>query len=316
MRIIRGDRNIKEKIESPIVALGNFDGVHLGHQEIFRRVRERSLEVRGTPVVYTFDPHPLKVLAPDKSPPLLTTFHKKMELIRACGIDLVICADFNLRFAALCPRDFAGEVLSRGIGALEVFVGQDYTFGRQKEGTINYLRKMGGEFGFRVNIVDPVSVEGSVVSSSLIRDLLEDGLVSQAARLLGRFYCIEGKIVEGFKTGAAIGYPTANVDPMNELAPQTGVYAVTMSMRGLVHDGVANIGFNPTFKRDRMSIEVHLFDFSEDLYSEKVELCFIERIRDEREFASSSELVKQIAKDIETAKAALKRQRPQKENIA
>jgi riboflavin kinase/FMN adenylyltransferase len=305
MRIIRGVRNIKKKIESPVVALGNFDGVHLGHQEIFRRVKERSGEVRGTSVVYTFDPHPLKVLSPDKSPPLLTTFHKKMELIRGCGIDTVICADFNLRFAALCPRDFAGEVLSQKIGAMEVFVGQDYTFGRQKEGTINYLKKMGEEFGFKVNIVEPVSVDGNVASSSLVRDLLEEGQVSQAARLLGRHYCIEGKIVEGFKTGAVIGYPTANLDPRNELVPQTGAYAVTMNIRGKSHDGVANIGYNPTFKRDRLSIEVHLFDFSKDLYSQEVDVCFIERIRDEREFSTSGELVKQIAKDIERAKEIL-----------
>lgn len=292
-------------MESPVAALGNFDGVHLGHQEIFRRTAERARELQGVSVVYTFEPHPLKVLSPDKSPPLLTTFHKKMELIRESGIDVVVCADFNLRFAAQHPREFAEKILRGRIGVREVFVGQDYTFGRQKEGTINYLKKMGEELGFAVNVVEPVAVDGVTAGSSLVRDLIEEGAVERAARILGRPYSIEGKVVEGFKTGAVIGYPTANVDPRNELTPNTGAYAVTMTYQGRSHNGVANIGFNPTFKRDSLSIEVHLFGFTEDIYAAEVEVFFIQRLRDEQEFASPEELVKQIGKDIEAAKEIL-----------
>ncbi len=302
MRVIRGSRNIKEKIPSPVVTLGNFDGVHLGHREIFRKIRERAREINGTSVVYTFEPHPLKVLSPGKSPPLLTTFHKKMELINECGIDVVICADFNLRFAALCPREFADTILHRRIGVEEIFVGSDFTFGRQKEGTINYLKKMGEEFGFKVNVVEPVSVDGMTASSSFVRELLEEGLVSKASDLLGRHYSIDGNIVEGFKTGAMIGYPTANLDPKNELVPSTGIYAVTMSYKGRSHYGVANIGFNPTFKRDRLSIEIHIFDFNEDLYRKEIEVFFVERIRNEKTFPSPEALAREISKDIEKAK--------------
>lgn len=302
MIITRGTKNIVEPFPYPVVAIGNFDGVHMGHQIIFRQVAEIAGEHQGTGIVFTFEPHPLKIIAPEKAPPLLTTFRTKMELIQLCGIDRVICAEFTRQFADQAPRDFAENILAGKIGAREIVVGFDYAFGRGREGTIAYLKKMGDELGFKVHIVQPVRIEDRLVSSSHVRDLIEDGEVEKARQFLGRHYSIRGPVVSGYKTGASIGFPTANIDTSRVQIPGTGVYAVHILHGNNSRDGVANIGFNPTFHRDRLSVEVHIFDFSEQLYGKEIEITFIRRIRDEIEFASADELVSQIKKDIEAAK--------------
>ena len=306
MKIIRGSRNIREEIKNPVLTLGNFDGVHVGHQAIFRNVTLRSKEIDGTSVVFTFEPHPLKIIAPDRCPPLLTSFHKKMELIQEAGIDMVICADFNRRFADQHPRDFAKNILYKKVRAKEIFVGYDYTFGRGREGTIAYLKKMGNEFGFKVNVVDPVKIDVNLVSSSLIRELIEDGKIEQASLFLGRTYSIKGKVIDGHKKGTVIGYPTANIDVHHELIPHTGVYGVRVVNEGIYYDGIANVGFNPTFNRDSLSVEVHIFDFKKDIYGKEIEIAFIGRIREEIAFKSAQELVEQIGQDVKRAKDILR----------
>ncbi len=306
MKIIRGSRNIREEIKNPVLTLGNFDGVHVGHQAIFRNVTLRSKEIDGTSVVFTFEPHPLKIIAPDRCPPLLTSFHKKMELIQEAGIDMVICADFNRRFADQHPRDFAKNILYKKVRAKEIFVGYDYTFGRGREGTIAYLKKMGNEFGFKVNVVDPVKIDVNLVSSSLIRELIEDGKIEQASLFLGRTYSIKGKVIDGHKKGTVIGYPTANIDVHHELIPHTGVYGVRVVNEGIYYDGIANVGFNPTFNRDSLSVEVHIFDFNKDIYGKEIEIAFIGRIREEIAFKSAQELVEQIGQDVKRAKDILR----------
>ncbi len=307
MKIIRGSRNIREEIKNPVLTLGNFDGVHAGHQTIFRNVTLRSKEINGTSVVFTFEPHPLKIIAPDRCPPLLTSFHKKMELIQEAGIDMVICADFNRKFADQHPREFAENILYKRVRAREILVGYDYTFGRGREGTIAYLKKMGNEFGFKVNVVDPVKVDGNLVSSSLIRELIEDGKVEQAALFLKRAYSIKGKVIAGHKKGTVIGYPTANIDVHHELIPHTGVYGVRVVYEGISYDGIVNVGFNPTFNRDSLSVEVHIFDFNHDIYGKEIEIAFIGRIREEIAFNSAQELVEQIGQDVERAKDILRK---------
>lgn len=302
MIITRGTKNIVEPFPYPVVAIGNFDGVHMGHQIIFRQVAEIAGGKQGTGVVFTFEPHPLKIIAPDKAPPLLTTFRTKMELIQQCGIDRVICAEFTRQFADQAPRDFVENILAGKIGAREIVVGFDYAFGRGREGTIAYLKKMGDELGFKVHIVQPVRIEDRLVSSSHVRDLIEDGEVEKARQFLGRHYSIRGPVVSGCKTGASIGFPTANINASRVQIPGTGVYAVRVLHGKISRNGVANIGFNPTFHRDRLSVEVHIFDFSEQLYGKEIEITFIRRLRDEIEFASADELVSQIKKDIEAAK--------------
>src|SRR3990167_5868033 len=289
MKIIRGSQNIKNKIKNPVLTLGNFDGVHLGHREIFRRVVERAKEIDGTSIVYTFEPHPLRIVAPSRTPPLLTTFRKKMQLMEKSGIDIVVCADFTKRFADQHPRDFARDTLSGKIGVKEVFVGYDYTFGKGREGTIAYLKKMGEEFGFRVSVIDALTIDGEIVSSTLLRDTIEDG-----------------KVVDGFKKGSVIGFPTANIDTSYDLIPHTGVYTVKTLLDEEIYDGVANVGFNPTFHRDRLSVEVHIFNFSSNIYGKEIEVFFIKKLRDEVEFTSADELRIQIERDVDSARKILK----------
>ena len=305
MKIVRGTKNISGPFTYPVVALGNFDGVHVGHQILFKKAAEIASEKKGTSIAFTFEPHPLKVIAPEKVPPLLTHFHKKMELIEACNIDSVICADFTRQFADQRPRDFSENILKGKIGAKEVVVGFDYAFGRGREGTIPYLKKMGEEFGFVVHVVDPFQLDGLTVSSSHVRELIEAGNMESARKFLGRHYSIVGPVISGHKTGQAIGFPTANIDTSKVQIPGTGVYAVRMIYQDNSFDAVANIGFNPTFHRDRLSVEVHIFDFNQVIYGKEVEVEFISRIRSEIEFKSKDELVVQIKKDIETAKVLL-----------
>jgi riboflavin kinase/FMN adenylyltransferase len=229
-----------------------------------------------------------------------------MELIETCNIDQVICADFTRQFADQRPRDFSKNILSEKIGVKEMVVGFDYAFGRGREGTIPYLKKMGEEFGFLVHVVEPFQLDGLTVSSSHVREVIESGNMESARKFLGRHYSIVGPVVAGYKTGQAIGFPTANIDTSKVQIPGNGVYAVHMIYQKQSYDAVANIGFNPTFNRDRLSVEVHIFDFNQVIYGNEVEIEFISRIRSEIEFKSKEDLVVQIEKDIEKAKNILK----------
>ena len=305
MKIVRGTKNIVRPIPYPVVAIGNFDGVHMGHQIIFRQAAEIARKSDGTSIVFTFEPHPLKIIAPERVPPLLTTFRQKMELIEGCGIDKVICADFTRHFADQRPRDFAKDILVDLIGVQEIVVGFDYAFGRGREGTITYLKKMGEEFGFIIHVIDPIKLNGHLVSSSYVRELIEEGNVKAAREFLGRNYSIRGPVVHGHHTGQAIGFPTANLDTAKVQIPGTGVYAVHILYAGNTFKGAVNIGYNPTFNRDRLSVEVHIFDFDQTLYGKEIEVVFVDRIRSEMVFQSAEELVTQIKKDIQTAKAIL-----------
>lgn len=305
MKIVRGSKNITGPLSHPAVAIGNFDGVHLGHQSVVRKAVEQARRNNGVSAVLTFEPHPLKILAPEKVPPLLTTFRKKMELMEQCGIDMVICEAFDRRFADQEPEQFVEEVLVKAIGVKEVTVGFDYAFGKGRQGTIPRLREMGGKWDFAVHVVGPVTVDGRPVSSSRIREALDAGDVESAARRLGRPYSLEGAVVKGFRAGGGIGFPTANIDPGEALVPGGGVYAVYVAHKNRRYPGVANIGFNPTFHRKRLSVEAHILDFDEQIYGQEIEAFFIKRIRGEIEFKSADELAEQIRKDAAEAKTLL-----------
>lgn len=286
-----------------VVALGNFDGVHLGHQEIFKQVVRRAQEIGGVSAVFTFEPHPLQVIAPDKAPPLLTTYQQKMRLIAELGVALGICVPFTEAFAKQSPLDFIREVLCDTIGVHDLVVGYDFRFGHRRAGTTALLEAHAETFGYRVTVVPPISRAGVVVSSSNIRALLVAGEVAAAARSLGRHYAIEGVVVEGFRRGATLGFPTANVRSVNAVIPRTGVYAVRVVCQQQSYPGVANVGYNPTFGNDALSVEAHLFDFDDDLYGASIQVAFVQRIRDERKFTSLDELVAQIADDARQARA-------------
>lgn len=306
MRIIRGIKNYTEKLPEPVLTLGNFDGVHLGHQAIFKEVVSRAKEIGGTSIAFTFEPHPLKVLAPDRSPRLLNTFHAKMLLLETAGVELVICANFTRTFADQHPEDFAREVLHRLIGVREVYVGYDYAFGRGREGSIEYLKRMGSVYGFEVRVVEPVLVDGAVVSSSAVRDQLLNGRVEEAERFLGRYYSIDGEVVHGSRRGHKLGFPTANLKTSNELIPGFGVYAVLAGIGERSFKGVASIGIRPTFDSGPISIEVFIFDLDEDLYGKQIEVSFVKRLRGEKRFPDAAALVHQIRKDVRDAHEALK----------
>ncbi len=287
----------------PVLALGNFDGVHLGHQAIFEEVMTQVKAIDGMGMVFTFDPHPATVVSPERAPQLLTTFEQKMRLVKALGIGVALRIGFTNEFAQQEPDVFIRDVLVEQIGIRHLVVGYDFRFGHRRSGTAELLRGAAETYGYGVTVVPPIIEADLTVSSSNIRQLVSAGKVADASRLLGRYYAIEGLVVEGFQRGRTIGFPTANVESINEIIPKTGVYAVQVEWEGQVYEGVANVGYNPTFGNDVLSVEAHLFDFDADLYGQSIRVAFIREIRDERKFASVDELTTQIASDAAMARA-------------
>ena len=307
MEIIKGIENLRRYFSNPVVTLGNFDGVHLGHQDIFRKVGKKALEIHGDAVVVTFEPHPLKVLAPEKFLPLLTPFKKKMILIEKSGIETVLCIEFSLTFSEISPAEFIKNILVEKLSVKEVIIGYNYHFGKGQEGDAQTLKNYGRVFDFGVEIVEPLRVGETIVSSSKIRDLIQQGDVERASGLLGRDYSIFGKVVEGVKRGRTLGFPTANLETADELYPRAGVYAVEVECRQGRFNGLASVGFNPTFLSEsdqgkkRTSLEVYILSFDRDIYGEEIQVNFRRRIRDEVRFESSSLLIEQIKQDIRWA---------------
>jgi riboflavin kinase/FMN adenylyltransferase len=280
------------------LALGNFDGVHLGHRSLFREAAEH-----GRPGALTFEPHPGKVLQPDLAPRLITPLPRKLQLLEAAGLDVVVVLPFTLQFARTPARDFEG-MLFDGARLRTVVVGGDYTYGALRSGSVSTLREAATARGATV---EPLTVGGVVASSSRIREYILEGRVSAAQALLGRPFDLDGVVVKGDGRGRSIGFPTANVDTHGELLPASGVYAVRVRTSEGWHGGAANIGTKPTFGGAAVTVEVHLLDWSGDLYGQEVRVEFLERLRAERRFASVSELTAQIQRDIETARVVLAR---------
>ncbi len=290
------------------LCLGNFDGVHLGHQALFQEAARH-----GVVVAVTFLPHPGKVLQPQLAPRLIATQARKLELLAAAGVEATIVQPFSADYARTAPADFESALFD-GVGARCVVVGADFTYGSRRAGTVATLTEAAATRGAVVAVVAPVSLEGVVVSSSKIREYILEGRVEAARRLLGRPFDLDGVVVPGAGRGRTIGFPTANVDTGNELRPAPGVYAVRAGVLGAGgpawHGGAANIGVKPTFGGGEVTIEAHLFDFVGDLYGQRLRVEFLERLRPERRFASASELSAQISRDLEAARAAVARGAP------
>jgi riboflavin kinase/FMN adenylyltransferase len=290
-----------------VVTIGNFDGVHLGHRAILARVRQRAKELEAQSVAVTFEPHPIKVLRPEASLPLLTTPEQKIELMTASGLDALVVLPFTKEFAALPAREFVQRYFLERLKVREVVVGHDYCFGRGREGNIDLLKEMGQQHGFTVQVVWAVEADGAVVSSSLIRAMLRLGKVVPANQLLGRHYGVVGRVVTGKGRGAKLlGIPTANIRPENELLPATGIYAVYVHRGQEIIPGAANIGTAPTFENGEFTLEVHLLDFSGDLYGERLGVEFVARLREERRFPNIEALAAQIHADIAKAREVLR----------
>jgi riboflavin kinase / FMN adenylyltransferase len=288
-----------------VVTVGNFDGVHLGHRSILARVVQRARELDCQPVALTFDPHPAKVLKPEANLRLLTTPAQKAALLEAAGVSVVV-QPFTREFAAIPAREFVRDYFVERLKVREVVIGHDYRFGYKRQGTIELLQQMGQSLGFTVQVVWAVEVQDAVVSSSLIRAMLQLGKVGEANRLLGRAYGVTGRVVTGKGRGAKIlGVPTANLVPENDLLPSCGIYAVWVMRDGERLPGVANIGTCPTFENQDLTLEVHLLDFTGDLYGEVLQVEFVARLRDEQRFSSIDELAAQIRKDMAEGRRVL-----------
>jgi riboflavin kinase / FMN adenylyltransferase len=287
----------------PVLALGNFDGLHRGHMKIIDRVRRRAGERGGTPAAMTFDPHPPRVLRPDKAPPLLMTKAQKLEALGRAGMQGVAVVRFTHELSLWEPEPFVRTVLVEWLHVSEVWVGANFLFGHNRAGTFSVLRTLGARYGFRAEKIDPVRYKDFVVSSTRIRRLVAEGRVDEAAALLGHHYFGDGTGTRGAGRGRGIGFPTANLCSENELVPPPGVYATLATIDGVVFPSVTNVGFRPTFGDvDRQTIETHIFDLDRDLYGERVRLSFVQRLRDERAFPDVDALVAQIQADCRSAR--------------
>ena len=307
MEIIRSEKDLNRSFRNPVLTIGNFDGVHLGHQAIFRRVLEKAGEISGESIVYTFDPHPVEILAPERKPLLITPLEERLHLIEEQGIDVTICAPFTERFASQHPEGFVKNILYDQIKIRHIFVGHDFTFGRNRRGNIALLIDQGRKWGFQAEMVEAVRLEGKVISSSRIRELVARGETGEAARLLGRPYALFGKVIHGHGRGSRkLGFPTANLKPVGLLFPKPGIYAVWAVFAGQRYAAVANLGWNPTFQDQKFSIEIHILRFNRDIYGEDLRVEFVERLRDEAAFRGAEELIAQIKKDIARAEKILK----------
>ena len=292
----------------PVLALGNFDGVHRGHRKILDRLRRVASERMATSVVMTFDPHPPRIVRPDKAPRLLMTTAQKLEAISAAGVHGTAVVRFTPAMSQWDPETFVKTVLVDWLHVSEVWVGANFLFGRDRAGTFSLLRTLGTRFGFNAEKIDPVRYKDFVVSSTRIRRLISEARVDEAGALLGRQYFIDGTVVTGAQRGRTIGFPTANVETENELLPAHGVYATTATIDGVVYPSVTNIGVRPTVDDSgRVSIETHLFDFSRDVYGAAVRVGFVQRLRDERKFESLDALRLQIADDTARARVLFAR---------
>ncbi len=291
------------KWHQPVLALGNFDGLHRGHMKIIDRVRRRAGERGGTPAAMTFDPHPPRVVRPDKAPPLLMTKAQRIEALGRSGMQGIAVMRFTEEVSRWEPEVFVRTVLVEWLHVVEVWVGANFLFGHARGGNYSVLRSLGARYGFRAEKIDPVRYKDFVVSSTRVRRLIAEGRVDEAGALLGHHYFIDGTVVRGAGRGRQMGVPPATVQPANELVPPPGVYATTVTIDGVVRPAVTNIGYRPTFGDAHAPvIESHVFDFDRDLYDRELRLSFVQRLREERAFPDVDALRAQIDADCRNAR--------------
>lgn len=309
MELARLDSLAPRGWPEPAVTVGNFDGVHRGHQSLVAAAVRRARERGGTAVALTFDPHPSRVLSPDRAPSTLMTLDQKAEVLARLGIDRLAVLPFTFELSRLSPADFARMVLREAVGARVVVVGANFRFGRGREGDLALLSRLGRSLGFAVHGTKPVIHEGSPISSTRIREALARGAVGPARQMLGRRYFMDGSVVRGAGRGRAAGVPTANLDVVNETLPGGGVYACWCRLRGEAdppaRPAVLNIGHRPTFGGGALTVEAHILDFDGDLYGRGLRVEFEERLREERAFPGPEALVRQVRDDIARARQVL-----------
>jgi riboflavin kinase/FMN adenylyltransferase len=311
MRLIRGLHNLRPEDRGCVATIGNFDGVHLGHRAVFQRLIKRGRALGLPATVITFEPQPMEFFAPDRVPARLTRMREKLRALVECGIERVMLLEFGPRLAALAPREFVRLLLLDGLGVHYLLVGDDFRFGRGRSGNYDLLRSMGAtaaaDQGFEVEDLHTITHGEERISSTRIRDALGRGDLEQARHLLGRPYRMLGRVGHGDRRGRTIGFPTANIDLHRRVSPVRGVFAVQVrGLAGHPMPGVANVGTRPTVNGQECRLEVHLFDFDQDIYGRHLEVEFVLKLRDERCFDSFDELRRQIALDAAAAREYLR----------
>lgn len=309
MKVIRDLSEIDQPFDHAVVTLGNFDGVHLGHREIFRSVLQSARREKGTSVVCTFEPHPLKLLAADRAPRLINTPQERERLIAASCVDVLMILPFTRELAALDPEQFVDQILLERIGLKHLVVGYDYAFGKGRSGSIEFLRDQGRSKGFKVDVFGPVQKNGQVISSTRVRQHVLSGDVEGVVSLLGRHFNFEGQVVHGDGRGHHLGFATANIFTEKELIPASGVYACIAMVDGREYKSVVSIGCKTTFGEHPLTIEAHLFDFDQDVYDQTMRLYFVKKLRDQKTFSDKEALIDAIKQDVEQAHHCLERSR-------
>jgi len=305
MKVFRSFEEFAGLSRHSALAIGNFDGLHLGHQKILKFLVRQAKRQKLLSCVLTFSPHPEKIFGPDKVC-MIQTLEQRLEGIENIGVEATLVVPFNRRFANLRPGDFIEKVLVHAAAVRAVVVGENFRFGKKREGDLPALRQCGDEFGFEVHAISQVRKNRTTVSSSHIRDLLQRGAVQDAASLLGRFYEIEGDVISGAGRGKELGFPTANVQSPNEIVPR-GVFFTLLDVEGKPRPALTNIGVRPTFGRKKLTIEAHILDFRRNIYGESVKIDFLKKLRVERTFVSPEDLSRQLQKDMAAAERYFRR---------
>jgi riboflavin kinase/FMN adenylyltransferase len=304
MKILRSISEL-DQLRGPLfLAIGVFDGVHLGHQAVISTSTRHALSADGTPVVVTFDPHPAKVLRPNDAPHLLTATHHKIALIRSLGVGHLLVIKFDKQFAETSPENFTEQLVQNSKPLREICVGHEWSFGKNRAGNLDLLKKLGARFDFDVVGIPPVKTSGAVVSSTAIRQAVETGNLTKAAEMLGRDYTILGTVAGGEKLGRKLGFPTANLSAHSEQFPPDGVYFAEAWLGGVLLHGVVNLGYRPTISTDEPErvLEIHLLDFDRDIYGEDLEIRFVRFLRPEKKFENVDALIRQINADVRQAR--------------
>lgn len=295
----------EEPIENSTSAtIGNFDGVHVGHKKIIAAVKEEAKQKGLSSCVITFHPHPQKVLQ-NIDIPLLVPIRERLKLLEKEGVDVVACYTFTKDIAKIPAKDFVTDILIGKLNLKHLIVGPGFSFGRKREGNLDLLDKMGAQYGFDTEVVGSAQIEGEIVSSTAIRNLVKEGNMTKAGKFLGYNFYIEGQVKEGERRGRQIGFPTANLDTDWDILPKVGVYATLAHVDGIVLNSITNVGYRPTFGNNELVIETHIFNFNEDIYKKRIEVEFVDRVRDEQKFNGPQALVEQIKKDVDRVNVIL-----------
>jgi riboflavin kinase/FMN adenylyltransferase len=301
MQIYRHIGDLSLTAHGSVLTLGNFDGIHLGHQALIGGAVSEAKGLGVPATVLTFEPHPMKVLAPERAPKMLLAHKDKMQLLQNLGVDIVVVQHFDLSFAKRTAEEFVRELLVGRLKAKKIWVGRDLRFGQARKGSVDDLVRWGPELGFQIVVVEPIVVHGVRVSSSHIRHLLNEGRVDEVEPMLGRYHFVSGHVTGGHRRGRDLGFPTANISTRTEVLPLDGIYATLFQLGERTFLSVSSVGFNPTFGTGPRTIETFVLDFNDDVYGEAVKLSFVKRIRAEAKFTSVDALIAQIRADVERA---------------